>query len=127
MLGASAPKTAGDTIFETGYAPDRLTYHAKSARGGVAVFSEVFFPWGWNATIDGKPAEIGRVNYVLRALKIPAGSHSIELTFDPRSLHTTTNVAYVSIIIIYLGIIAALAVPVVRGGRKGKEAEKTVG
>lgn len=108
VLGNSAPKAPGDTIFETSYAPDRLTYHARSARGGVAVFSEIFFPWGWNATIDGKPAEIGRVNYVLRAMKIPAGEHTVEMTFNPQSLKSTGAVAYVSIIIIYIAVAAAI-------------------
>ncbi|MDE5808177.1 MAG: hypothetical protein K2H76_08670, partial [Muribaculaceae bacterium] len=70
VLGNASPVIPGDTIYETTYAPNRLTYHASTAKGGVAVFSEIFFPWGWNATIDGKPAEIGRVDYVLRALKV---------------------------------------------------------
>ena len=107
LLGDSKPKSAGDTIFETSYAPNRLTYHADTRNGGVAVFSEVYFPWGWHVTIDGKPAELGRVNYVLRALNIPAGSHTIEMWFDPESLHTTNTVATVAIIAIYLLLIAA--------------------
>ena len=73
VLGAAKPKQAGDTIFETTYAPNKLTYHTHSAQGGLAVFSEIYFPWGWKATIDGKEAKIGRVNYVLRALQLPAG------------------------------------------------------
>lgn len=109
VLGTSSPKQSGDTIFETTYAPDRLTYHARTAKGGVAAFSEVFFPWGWQATVDGKPAEIGRINYLLRAIKIPAGEHTIEMVFDPASLHSTTTVAYVSIILIYLASAGAIA------------------
>ena len=105
-LGRSIARTPGDTIFETSYAPNRLTYHSRSAKGGVAVFSEVYFPWGWTATIDGKPAEIGRVNYVLRALRLPAGEHTIVMTFDPPSLHNTVTVARVAII--YLLVIAAI-------------------
>ncbi|WP_303633566.1 YfhO family protein [uncultured Muribaculum sp.] len=92
----------GDTIFETSYAPDRLTYHASSANGGTAVFSEVYFPYGWNATIDGKPVEIARVNYVLRAIDIPAGDHTVVMEFKPRSIAATTTVASVSVILIYL-------------------------
>lgn len=123
VLGTSTPKSAGDTIFETSYAPDRLTYHARTARGGVAAFSEVFFPWGWEATIDGKPAEIGRINYVLRAIKIPAGEHTVEMVFDPKSLHTTTTVAYISIILIYLGALAAVATWAMRSRRKSEGAK----
>lgn len=123
VLGTSTPKSAGDTIFETSYAPDRLTYHARTARGGVAAFSEVFFPWGWEATIDGKPAEIGRINYVLRAIKIPAGEHTVEMVFDPKSLHATTTVAYISIILIYLGALAAVATWAMRSRRKTEGAK----
>ncbi len=111
ILGNSALRTPGDTIFLTSYAPNRLTYHASSAKGGVAVLSEVYFPWGWKAEIDGKPAPIGRVNYILRALDIPAGAHSVSLTFDPESIHTTTLAARIAIIIIYLLCIAAIITP----------------
>lgn len=111
-LGSVAtPKSPGDTIFETTYAPNALTYHAQSQKGGLAVFSEIYFPWGWKATIDGNEAEIGRVNYVLRALKVPAGSHTIKFVFDPESVRDADNIAYVSIIIIY----AVLAVAIVLG------------
>lgn len=102
VLGKSQPKMPGDTIYETTYAPNRLTYHAQTQKGGVAVFSEVYFPWGWKATVDGKEAEIGRVNYVLRALNLPAGSHTVEFVFDPESIHVTDTMATISIIIIYL-------------------------
>lgn len=122
VLGASVSKSPGDTIFETSYAPNRLTYHASTARGGVAVLSEVYFPWGWHAAIDGKPVEIGRVNYVLRALNIPAGEHTVELTFDPESLHNTTNIAYVAVVLIYVALIAAAVMCVVRK-RKDDDAE----
>ena len=108
VLGeAATPKAPGDTIYETTYAPNELRYHANLASDGVAVFSEVYFPWGWQATIDGQPAEIGRVNYVLRAMRVPAGSHEIVMRFDPPSLHATGTAATVAIIIIYLAVAAA--------------------
>lgn len=128
-LGESTvAKTPGNTIFETTYAPNRLTYHARSAKGGVAVFSEVYFPWGWKATIDGKEAEIGRVNYLLRAMRIPAGSHTIEMRFDPDSLKTTTATAYASIILVYLALAAAIAAGFRRimAGQSVSTAEKDV-
>lgn len=125
LLGSSSTKTPGDTIRLTSYAPNRLTYHARSARGGVAVFSEIYFPWGWHATIDGQPAELARVNYVLRAMRIPAGAHTVEMTFDPQSLHTTTAAARIAIIIIYLlcaaAIVRAFAAP--RAGKKKAKAD----
>ncbi|MCI9607204.1 MAG: YfhO family protein [Muribaculaceae bacterium] len=111
-----APTQPGDTIFETSYAPNRLTYHVSAAGPALAVFSEVYFPWGWHATVDGKPADISRVNYLLRAVNIPAGSHTVEMWFDPKSLHTTTTAATISIILIYL--IAAAALAMALKGRK---------
>lgn len=119
VIGGAIPqKAANDTIYETTYAPNRITYHAQSANGGLAVFSEIYFPWGWNATIDGNPAEIGRVNYVLRALKVPAGSHTIEFEFAPASLTVTETLAYIAIIIMYLGIAALIALTIVRKENK---------
>ncbi len=121
ILGKATPTAAGDTIFETTYAPNRLTYHARSAKGGLAVFSEVYFPWGWKATVDGKPVEIGRVNYVLRALPLPAGSHSVEFVFDPESIHTADTLSVISVILIYLLCGGALAAFVIHVRRQSKE------
>ncbi|MDO4972058.1 MAG: YfhO family protein [Bacteroidales bacterium] len=117
-LGNATPKAAGDTIYETTYAPNRLTYHSHSAKGGVAVFSEVYFPWGWNVTIDGKPAELGRVNYVLRALKVPAGDHKIEMKFEPQQVESADSAAKIAIILIFVAVIAAIVVPAIRSQRK---------
>ena len=121
-LGNSGTKAPGDTIIETSYAPNRLTYRSHSAKGGVGVFSEVYFPWGWTATIDGEEVPLGRVNYLLRALKIPAGDHEIVMTFDPQPLHTTDILATVAIILIYLAAIAAIALAVKSAlAKTGKE------
>ena len=123
-LGNASVKLPGDTIYETTYAPNRLTYHASSSKGGVAVFSEIFFPWGWNATIDGKPAEIARVNYVLRGLRIPAGKHKIEFSFDPQSLKVTNNISMVAVILIYLLCLGALGLTAFKCVKGKKNAEK---
>ncbi|MDE6074167.1 MAG: YfhO family protein, partial [Muribaculaceae bacterium] len=101
-------KEQGDTIYLTKYAPNRLTYHSDSKGDRLAVFSEVYFPYGWHATVDGNPASIGRVNYILRAVNIPAGSHTVEMWFDPKSIHTTVSVATASVILIYLLLAGAL-------------------
>lgn len=107
-LGQATPAAAGDTIVLTAYAPDRLEYTATSANGGVAVFSEIYYPNGWQLTIDGQPAEIGRVNYLLRAARIPAGTHRLEMTFNPASIAATNGVAYASISLIYLLLLAGI-------------------
>lgn len=121
VLGEAVPHAEGDTIFETTYAPNALTYHASSQRGGVAVFSEVYFPWGWKATIDGNEAEIGRVNYVLRALRIPAGSHTVRFVFDPESVHVTETLAYIAIILIYVALAAAVVLGLTGLTRRKRE------
>ena len=125
VLGNASAKAATDTIYETTYAPNALTYSATSQNGGLAVFSEIYFPWGWTATIDGKEAEIGRVNYVLRALKIPAGHHTVRFEFKPSVVTTADTVATVAIVIIYLGLLAVLNVSVYKclQRRKREEAE----
>lgn len=108
VLGkASADSTA--TVKETSYAPNKLTYRTHSAKDGVVVFSEIYFPWGWKATIDGKEAPISRVNYVLRALRVPAGDHDIVFTFNPQSLAVTNSLSVAAVIAIYIIIGAALA------------------
>ncbi|MDE5549876.1 MAG: YfhO family protein, partial [Bacteroidaceae bacterium] len=64
--------------------------------------------WGWNATIDGKDAEIGRVDYVLRALNVPAGKHEVVFTFAPQSIDATETIAYVALGILLLLIVVAV-------------------
>lgn len=108
MLGNAVAPAAGDTIYETSYAPNRLTYKARSAKGGVAVFSEIYFPWGWHVTVDGKPVEMGRADYVLRALCLGPGEHDIEFRFDPQSMRVTNTLGIASVIVIYLICAAAL-------------------
>lgn len=106
-----APSLApGDTIYLTSYSPNKLTYHASTAKGGVGVFSEVYFPWGWKADIDGKDAKLARVNYILRAMQIPAGSHTITMTFSPDSIRTTSSLAYACVTLIYMILLAGLFV-----------------
>lgn len=126
VLGQAKPTTAGDTIFETSYAPNRLTYHSHSAQGGLAVFSEVYFPWGWIATIDGKQVPIGRVNYVLRALRLPAGDHSVEFRFQPTAVTTSDTVATWAIIGIYILLLLALNVGVYKAIKAQKRPSEPI-
>lgn len=123
LLGKSAPTAPGDTIYATSYAPNRLSYRYHTAGDRVAVFSEIYFPWGWQATVDGKPVEIGRVDYILRAIRLPGGDHELVMTFDPPSIHTTVTAATIAVIIIYLALLAAIAAAAVRyfRGRENKE------
>lgn len=121
VLGQPAALSPGDNIVLDKYTPNSLTYTVDTHNGGVAVFSEVWFPWGWTATVDGEEVPIGRVNYVLRSIRVPAGHHTVVMTFDPPSLHTTGAIAYTSIILIYLLAAGVLLLPLLRTPRKDDE------
>lgn len=113
-IGNPLPITPGDTIYETSYAPNRLTYKAHSAKGGVALFSEVYFPWGWKATVNGKDVPIGRANYLLRAIRLPAGDSEITMTFEPESVKTANNISLASVALIYILIIGAIVTSIIK-------------
>lgn len=121
VLGQAAPADSTDRITLTAYTPNTLTYTTESKRGGVAVFSEVFFPWGWKATVDGQPAEIGRANYVLRAMRLPAGKHEVVMTFDPDSMHTTGAVAYACSTLVYLMLLMGIFMAFIRKEEENKK------
>ena len=101
---SAADSTAKSAL--TAYQPNELHYTVESKEGGVVAFSEVYYP-GWSATIDGQPAELGRVNYILRALRVPAGKHEVVLAFHPASITTTNAVAYTSLVVLLLGFLFA--------------------
>ena len=108
QLGEAKAVQPGDTIYETSYSPNRLTYKSHSANGGLAVFSEIYFPWGWNVTIDDKPVEMGRVNYVLRALQLPAGDHNIDFKFAPVEVEKTQTWAKYAVAAIFILLLLVL-------------------
>lgn len=101
-------KDSLSSIQLTTYEPNRLVYETNNAKDGVAVFSEIYYPDGWQVTIDGKPADIARADYILRTMYIPAGKHTIEMRFDPKSLHVTEGIAYGALALLLIGIIAAV-------------------
>lgn len=105
-----SPLGAGTVKF-LHYEANELQYEISSDKGGLVVFSEVYYP-GWTATIDGQDAELGRVNYILRALKVPAGQHKVVLTFRPASVTTTNGIAYAALAVILLFFLGALAMTV---------------
>jgi hypothetical protein len=90
------------------YTPKYLKYEAVTATENVAVFSEIYYPEGWTATIDGKEANIIRVNYVLRALKIPAGTHTIEFRFAPQSYVVGDKITLASSWLVLLVLLASV-------------------
>ncbi|WP_028900192.1 YfhO family protein [Prevotella sp. HJM029] len=107
VLGEATPQDSTSVVKLTAYAPNQLTYEVKSATGGVMVFSEIYYP-EWTATVDGKPVEIGRADYVLRALKVDKGQHQVVLTFDPKSVKQTETVAYAAYVVLLLVVLFGL-------------------
>ena len=107
QLGESKAQDSTSIVKITAYEPNQLTYDVRSATGGIVVFSEIFYP-EWTATVDGKAVELGRVNYVLRALNVDKGHHTVVLTFDPKSVKQTETVAYLSygvlLLVVLLGV-----------------------
>ena len=86
VLSCEAVPNTSDEIIMTRYTPNTLEYHTATANDRVAVFSEIYYPYGWHLYVDGKEVALGRVNYVLRAAIIPAGEHQLTMTFSPDAL-----------------------------------------
>ena len=102
------PKDSLSTVKLTKYDANALTYDISSTKGGVVVFSEIYYP-GWQATVDGKPTEIARADYILRAIRVEPGRHTVEFKFDPQSLHITeaiANSALVLLMVVFLILMA---------------------
>ena len=106
-LGASTAQDSTSAVTLLSYEPNRLKYEVKSEKGGVVVFSEIYYP-GWTATVDGKEVELGRVNYILRALRVEGGNHQVELAFFPRSITITETIAYCSYGVLILLLLLAI-------------------
>ena len=96
-------KDSLSTIQLTSYEPNRLVYKASTPKDGVVVFSEIYYP-GWQVTIDGQPVDIARADYILRAINMPAGEHTIEMWFDPQSIHVTESIAYAALALLLIGV-----------------------
>ena len=107
QLGDAIVQDTASVVTITTYEPNRLVYDVNSGKGGLLVFSEIYYP-GWTATVDGEPVELGRVDYILRALQIKSGKHQVELAFFPKSVSTTETIAYIAfvlLVLIVLGIV----------------------
>ena len=107
QLGEAVEQDTASIVTITAYEPNELKYDVNSGKGGVVVFSEIYYP-GWTATIDGEPAELGRVNYILRALNVKPGKHEVVLSFFPKSVDTTETIAYTAYGVLILVLLGAV-------------------
>lgn len=101
LSGFSFKEDSTAKIMLTSYAPNKLIYQFSAANEQIAIFSEIHYDKGWNAFINDKPAEYFRANYVLRAMRIPAGNHKIEFRFEPKVYHTGENIGLASSILLF--------------------------
>ena len=106
VLGQAKVNDSTASVKLDKYEPNNLQYTVYSKNGGIVVFSEIYYP-GWKATVDGQSVELGRVNYILRAVNVKPGKHIVVLDFHPTSISTTETIAYISIVILLLAIAGA--------------------
>ena len=113
QLGEAVVQDTNSVVRITAYEPNKLTYDVNSGKGGIIVFSEIYYP-GWIATVDGVEQPLGRVNYVLRALQVKPGKHEVVLSFFPKTIDRTETTAYVAYVVLLLIILYMIAVYVRR-------------
>ncbi|MFA5752872.1 MAG: YfhO family protein, partial [Bacteroidales bacterium] len=119
-------ETAGpsnSTVTLTSYSPNTLEYKASMEKDGIVVFSEIYYPKGWKAWIDGQEAQICRSNYITRTLRIPEGEHQIRFTYLPSSYTTGILISRISSGALLLALLAAIGTGCVRMSRKKREKE----
>jgi len=100
--GKEFTKDTNSSIKLVSYEPNHLVYEATCTEQELAVFSEIYYPKGWNVSIDDEPADHFRVNYVLRAMVIPEGEHTIEFKFHPKSYFIGNKISLASSVILLL-------------------------
>ncbi|WP_310396765.1 YfhO family protein [Hymenobacter sp.] len=104
---AATYNITGSTIALTAYSPDELKYRSNAPRAGLVVFSEIYYADGWQAFIDGKPVPHLRADYVLRALPVPAGAHTIDFRFEPKSYALGNGVSLAASVVLLLVLLGA--------------------
>ncbi len=119
ILGKAEVQDSTSSVTITKFGSDELEYDVYSKTGGVIAFSEIYYP-SWTATVDGQPVEVGRVNYVLRAIRVSPGKHKVTLMFHPQTVKTTETIAYTALVLLLLLVIAV----VVLQCRKAKKVDK---
>ncbi|MBR6883517.1 MAG: YfhO family protein [Bacteroidales bacterium] len=104
----AAPADSTDAIVLTSYAPNELRYHYTASADRLAVFSEIYYPDGWKAEVDGVPVDVLRADWTLRAAQLPAGTHDLVMRFEPASYRIGANVSRASSIVLILLLLLSL-------------------
>jgi hypothetical protein len=108
LSGKKFSKDQQATIALKSYAPNKLVYQSKSSSDQLAVFSEIYYPKGWTAKIDGAETSYFRANYILRSMVVPAGNHEIVFEFKPKSYSLGNKVSLASSILLLIAIAGAV-------------------
>ena len=104
-----APADTTDAIILTSYAPNELKYHYSASADRLAVFSEIYYPDGWKAEVDGKPVDVVRADWTLRAAALPAGEHDVVMRFEPKSYAVGAGISRASSIALILLLLISVA------------------
>ncbi|MCX6247989.1 MAG: YfhO family protein [Bacteroidetes bacterium] len=120
VKGFSPGRDSTDLIRLDSYAPNDLQYSYKSRNTGLAVFSEIYYPKGWNAYVDGKLTPHFQADYVLRGMLLPAGEHKVEFKFEPAVYHTGEKISLISSILLILVVIGLAALEIRRSFASAK-------
>ena len=107
--GFSASATAADFIRMTSYAPNELRYHYSVSAARTAIFSEVYYPDGWTATVDGAPLDLFRANWIFRAANLPAGEHDIVMRYEPKIYTVSEKASRASSVALFVLLALSLA------------------
>ena len=117
VLGESSGRDSLSQVVLQSYDANRLVYECTSQQGGVVVFSDIYYP-GWTCTVDDEDTPVGRVDYVLRAIRVPAGKHKIVMRFDPQSVHATEAIAYAALALLALLTLGYVVMGVMKSRKK---------
>jgi uncharacterized membrane protein YfhO len=109
---ADSIENKGSSITLTKYDNDTIEYNAMAVGNQFAVFSEIYYPAGWNAYLDGKKTDYYKVNYLLRGMPVPAGNHKISFIFEPASYKKSYQLALWSGILLYIFLIGGILLTV---------------
>jgi len=112
LNGSKVVRDSSDVITLNQYAPNDLLYSYKSKDGGLAVFSEIYYPKGWNAYVDNKLTPHFQTDYVLRGMILPAGDHKVEFKFEPKVYHVGEKISLISSLLLILVILGFGAVEI---------------
>jgi len=118
LAGKKFVKDTTSTIKLTSYAPNKLIYQTNTTKEQLTVFSEIYYADGWQATIDGKEVPHFRANYILRAMVVPAGKHTVEFRFEPKSFYRSETISVIAAVVLFLLIAAAIGNDLLQARKK---------